>query len=204
MGTRNLTIVKIDGEYKIAQYGQWDGYPSGQGVICLNFLKKRMVPETFKKAVRNCKYAAEEYISALWKEYGADEKGFISLKDSERLARDYPEFSRDTGAKILELVQAHPDGLQLQNQLPFAADGLFCEWAWVIDFDAGTFEGYKGWSKKPLADSERFAFLKEYEDGDYHGVRLAASFPLDALPDEETFLAAFKEDEDEGEGWTFI
>lgn len=26
MGTRNLTVVYIDGKYKVAQYGQWDGY----------------------------------------------------------------------------------------------------------------------------------------------------------------------------------
>ena len=39
MGTRNLTAVFMDGEYKVAQYGQWDGYPSGQGVDILNILK---------------------------------------------------------------------------------------------------------------------------------------------------------------------
>jgi len=27
MGTRNLTCVMKDGQYKVAQYGQWDGYP---------------------------------------------------------------------------------------------------------------------------------------------------------------------------------
>lgn len=31
MGTRNLTAVYLDGQYKVAQYGQWDGYPEGQG-----------------------------------------------------------------------------------------------------------------------------------------------------------------------------
>lgn len=31
MGTRNLTAVYLDGEYKIAQYGQWDGYPKDKG-----------------------------------------------------------------------------------------------------------------------------------------------------------------------------
>lgn len=25
MGTRNLTAVYLDGQYKVAQYGQWDG-----------------------------------------------------------------------------------------------------------------------------------------------------------------------------------
>lgn len=40
MGTRNLTIV-IDkqGALKVAQYGQWDGYPSGQGAVVLEFAK---------------------------------------------------------------------------------------------------------------------------------------------------------------------
>ena len=32
MGTRNLTAVYLDGQYKVAQYGQWDGYPEGQGI----------------------------------------------------------------------------------------------------------------------------------------------------------------------------
>lgn len=31
MGTRNLTAVYLDGQYKVAQYGQWDGYPEGRG-----------------------------------------------------------------------------------------------------------------------------------------------------------------------------
>lgn len=33
MGTRNPTAVVLDGEYKLAQYGQWDGFPSGQGLV---------------------------------------------------------------------------------------------------------------------------------------------------------------------------
>ena len=37
MTTRSLTAVKINGEYKIAQYGYYDGYPSGQGVTILKF-----------------------------------------------------------------------------------------------------------------------------------------------------------------------
>jgi len=32
MGTRHLICAKINNEYKLSQYGQWDGYPSGQGV----------------------------------------------------------------------------------------------------------------------------------------------------------------------------
>ena len=39
MGTRHLICVVKDNEYKLAQYGQWDGYPEGQGVNILRFLR---------------------------------------------------------------------------------------------------------------------------------------------------------------------
>ena len=40
MGTRHLIAVMADGKYQVAQYGQWDGYPSGQGVSVLTFCGK--------------------------------------------------------------------------------------------------------------------------------------------------------------------
>lgn len=50
MGTRNLTAVYLDGQYKVAQYGQWDGYPEGQGITVLTFLRDKMDLELFKEA----------------------------------------------------------------------------------------------------------------------------------------------------------
>jgi len=38
MGTRNLTCVIKGGDFKVAQYGQWDGYPSGSGKDILEWL----------------------------------------------------------------------------------------------------------------------------------------------------------------------
>jgi len=40
MGTRHLICVVKGKEYIVAQYGQWDGYPTGQGIGVLNFFKK--------------------------------------------------------------------------------------------------------------------------------------------------------------------
>lgn len=38
MGTRHLICVFFQGKWVVAQYGQWDGYPEGQGVKIYRFL----------------------------------------------------------------------------------------------------------------------------------------------------------------------
>lgn len=51
MGTRNLImVINQEGEKKVAQYGQWDGYPSGVGVGVLNFIRNK---ELFDKLKAN-------------------------------------------------------------------------------------------------------------------------------------------------------
>ena len=58
MGTRHLIIVKNEGEVKVAQYGQWDGYPDGVGTDIVNFLHNIRDPdlmEVFKRRVNLCK-----------------------------------------------------------------------------------------------------------------------------------------------------
>lgn len=39
MGTRNITRVRSNGEVKINQYCQWDGYPTGRGLDVLKFCR---------------------------------------------------------------------------------------------------------------------------------------------------------------------
>jgi len=198
MGTRNLTAVYIDGEYKVAQYGQWDGYPDGQGMTALTFLRDKMNLELFKDALRKSSYITQQEYNKLWEQLGVNPKdGWVTMEDADAMKKAHPQFSRDTGAEILELVQSHPEGMKLQDQISFAADGLFCEWAWVVDLDAGTFEGYKGFNQTPLTEEDRFYFLREHEDSDYHGVRLVAKWSLDSLPTNDEFLAAFDEGEEE-------
>lgn len=193
MGTRNLTAVFIDGEYKIAQYGQWDGYPEGQGITCLEFLRDKMDETKFKSALRECTFITDAELSDLWAKYTDSTDGWVTYEDAQRFGNDYPEFSRDTGANVLELVQ--DKGVRkLHNQIDFAADGLFCEWAWVVDFDKRTFEAYEGFQKTPTTEADRFYFLKDKEK-EYSPVKICASFCLDDLPSNDDFLAAFMAEE---------
>jgi len=194
MGTRHLIAVQLDGEYKIAQYGQWDGYPEGQGMTTLHFLRS-MDEDKFKSALRNSSFISDDELMALWKQYGADDDGMVSLSDADRMKKDHPEYSRDTSADILQMVQEHPEGMKLHNQIGFAANGLFCEWAWVIDLDKRTFEGYRGFGSEPLTEQDRFYFLRDLEQNGYGGVKLAAEWSLDRLPTDEDFLSAFKSED---------
>ena len=193
MGTRHLTAVYCDGEYKIAQYGQWDGYPSGAGTDVLMFAQRISDPynrNEFREKVRKCRWITDEEI--------AERNNRIREEDIQDWRKVWPELSRDTGAGILDMV-FEGDGLALVNNIDFAADSLFCEWAWVIDLDKGTFEGYEGFNKEPLAEGERFSFLKDKEDGKYHGVTFVKAYDLNDLPDRKTFLEDF-EDEDSEDG----
>lgn len=192
MGTRNLTAVFIDGKYRVAQYGQWDGYPEGQGMIALHFIRDKMEEEKFKSAVRNSSFIGQKDLLSIYDKYGVDEDGFIKLDDAARMYDEYPELSRDIGAKILEIIQNNPDGLKLKNNIEFAADSLYCKWAWVIDFDRRTFEAYEGFNQDiPLKEDDRFSFLNGNCRNGYFPVRKVAQWKLDNLPDDKEFLSEF-------------
>ena len=59
MGTRHLICAISDDEYRIAQYGQWDGYPEGQGAAILEFLKSPMV-EQLRKNLERCSWITND------------------------------------------------------------------------------------------------------------------------------------------------
>lgn len=67
MGTRNLTIVHKNGEYKVAQYGQWDGYPEGLGVDLLSFLKNVNI-DSFRNAIDNVSFYTKEELEDIDKQ----------------------------------------------------------------------------------------------------------------------------------------
>lgn len=172
MGTRNLTAVMVDGEYKIAQYGQWDGYPSGQGRTVLNFLKRTNL-ERFKDRVRECRFLTPEECSKIDAIPNWHEK--------------FKHISRDMGAKILGKVN---HGVRrIINNINFANDSLFCEWCYVVDLDKETFEVFKGFNKFPIHDG-RFISKGKSE---YHPVKLLKSYSLDSLPTLKQFYKDCKE-----------
>lgn len=203
MGTRHLICVQHEGKYKVAQYGQWDGYPSGQGLRVLTFLREEFDPEKFLARLADTFEPTEEQIDAWYLELGHDRKtsnGFVDFGIAKQFSARHLTISRDAGGKILELIQDSIGPVPLWVGPQFAADSLFCEWAYVVDLDKNTFEAFEGFNKEPLAEGERFYGVTcEGTNPEYHPVKFIASWPLDALPDDDAFLAKLEPKGDEEE-----
>lgn len=215
MGTRNMTFVWRNGKYDVAQYCQWDGYPEGQGCTTLRFVRDEMDREKFLAALDKCTDYDPEVVKERYQEL-ADQMsikfnpndGLISHDLSKAFGRKWPQLHRDMGAEVLKAIQ-DAGGLELQRyEIEFAADSLFCEWAYVIDFDKNTLEAYKGFNLEPLDPSERFASLplrevaKDWngcEETQYYPVKLVHSWPLDGLPTDEEFCETLRPTDDEDE-----
>lgn len=196
MGTRNLTCVVKNGEYKVAQYGQWDGYPDGQGITILNYLSK-WDRERFERNLETTSEITNEEYEKCWKELGiTSENGLISLEDSKLFEKEYPHLRRNMAAEILEYIENN-EGLKLSLYEEFANDGLMCEWCYVVDLDKNTFEVYEGFNKTVLSENERFYSekLMKYYDGcpQYYPVKFLISFDLDNLPSKSEFLTKINE-----------
>jgi hypothetical protein len=204
MGTRNLTAVMSDGKYVIAQYGQWDGYPSGQGATALDFcrkhLKKPAGRAAFKDRLARCRFGSEEEIRKFYDDEGIGE--FMNMNQAAAFKKKYPTIDRDLAAGVLEHVWNATEPVVLKDSIDFAGDSLFCEYAYVIDLDKGTFEAFKGFVKEPLAKGERFADSKPDRtpsaSGDtYYPVRNVGTWSLEDLPTKRELEEAFKSEDDE-------
>lgn len=203
MGTRHLTCVVKDGEYKVAQYGQWDGYYSGAGTGILSFLQDDLDHDKFLANLSQTFQPTDEQIKEWWLEFGHDiEKsdGFVDYTIAKQYGKKHPSLSHDTGSGILEIIQGANEPVPLKLNKNFAADSLFCEYAYVVDFDKRTFEVFEGFNQEPLAEGERFYSVAcDGCNKNYHPVRLKRTYYLDALPTEEEFLSELEPAEEDEE-----
>lgn len=200
MGTRHLTIVQKNGEYRVAQYGQWDGYPECTGINILDFCREHLTTieerNAFSEKVLQCKFVSDDIVDDLI-EGAKKRKDGYDENYHPYWTGIYPQFSRDTGYEILNLILNSKDGLLLQNTIDFIKDSLFCEWAWVIDLDKNTFEAFVGFNKKHLGKTQRFYPFDNEKGVEYKPCKFVVKWSLDKLPTNEEFYNAFKENKDE-------
>lgn len=205
MGTRNLTMVVSDNQTRIAQYGQWDGYPEGQGITILSFLRKVDIDD-LKEKLKNerLRFFTEEDI----KEYDDFSKsigisdGWMNPEQSKLINEKYPFTTRDHGGEIIEkvyneLCNTSTTPILLGDSTEFSYN-YSCEWAYVVDLDKEVLEVYEGYNSKPVEKEERF-----YKEGK-KPVKFICSFSIRNIPatdDDfiETIKVLTKTDEDDEE-----
>jgi len=120
MGTRNMTMVKLGGELKVSQYGQWDGYPTGQGATIAEFLESVDL-DKFKKQVSELKPITDEQRD--------------KVNNTNDWQSEFPYLSRDAGADILQMI--HSDEVKFVLLEDPEADN-WTEYDYVIDLDKET------------------------------------------------------------------
>ena len=140
MGTRNLTkVIDSNGVTKVAQYGQWDGYPSGQGI---NALYHATAHKQIEAGLARVRWAEQEELDKIYS--SLPEMNRLGTDDSKAFGLLYPNLTRDTCADILGVVAWSVGEVILVDETEFEKDTLFCEGVYTIDFQQRKFISWYG------------------------------------------------------------
>jgi len=176
MSTRGAIGVVVDGEKKVA-YNHFDSYPKGLGNDIVNELKlfKAQVKKTNKLSKTKTRYLSvlkniAKEVKFVKEELKPDmqdlktinnnlEKNlFVSTFQPIRveldITRDWCELLRPFQGKLIATLYSG----YMFDANSFMKDSLFCEWAYIMNFDTKNFEIYEACS-------------------------LVKSFPLNAIPE---------------------
>jgi len=187
MGTRNLTCVIKGGDFRIAQYGQWDGYPEAAGRDILEFLNTPGNIDKLRSRVDEVTFVSDEELDRRMQALGIGDS-IVCGSEQEKLYKEkFRWVDRDLGRKVLNALVATTGPVDLMDSRTFAQDSLFCEWAYVVDLDRNVLEVYKGFNHDASADAGVFARLQAKElkhntEDPYYAVVLAKSYSFDNLP----------------------
>jgi hypothetical protein len=168
MGTRNLTkVIDAEGITRVAQYGQWDGYPEYTGTRILDFIKEHKMLEKIEQSLVKARFLAEDELKEISKQY-TDEDGLMTMEQAEEYSLNYPSLTRDTGCDILKVLVYSGGSIPLYDDSEFENDDLFCEGVYTLNYQTREF------------------ITK------YNGITVSLSF--DGFDTTENYLNAFKKE----------
>lgn len=150
MGTRGLTKVIYKNQVIVAQYGQWDHYPEGQGVTLFNTLQDPANVENFIKKIPQIYYPSDSELEALAKPFeDGSMAGMMTFESGDKFAEKYPTLTRNTGGEIFRVIADWDySPIPIFRDVDFEQDELFCEGIYTINLDNETFHTnfsrYKG------------------------------------------------------------
>ena len=168
MGTRGITqVIDKNGQAVVAQYGQWDHYPSGQGINVLDFIRGYKNLGLLESSLSKAYFATDEELQAAIDSV-VHSDGWMNMDEADKFAAMFPSLTRDTGSDILKVLVYSTGRVPLRNDVEFIKDELFCEGVFTINFQTREFISQCG---------------------------TTVTFSLDSLPSNEEYLEAFQKAE---------
>lgn len=154
MGTRHhQKVITKAGELKISQYGQWDGYPDGQGIDILDYLRNADL---------------DKYQLELSKINEITPEQLEIVNQSKNWKEEYPYLSRDCGAEIHQMVEK--GNVKFVQFIEDDEANAWCNGFFTIDFEKNTFVT-EGFTDEPvsfqidnLPSNEKYLKCFEQED----------------------------------------
>lgn len=145
MGTRSCTIVKVNGEIKVAQYGQWDGGISRGGAIvwwfCKTYLTTSEGTTKVKEALSRCVFLDRDEIRAIYPKYGFTDANEATEEQWQSFKAGFPLLFRDPGPKVLISLMGVRGSIYLYND----ENDYPHQWGnYNVDLDEGTLEVIEG------------------------------------------------------------
>jgi hypothetical protein len=172
MGTRGFVGFVADDEEKIS-YNQFDSYPTGLGASVMLWAERVDLAAARKEA------EALRVVTDTEPPTKADIRRLRPYMDDS--TADPPDWYA-----LLRGTQGNPEAIlacgYIEDASEFPMDSLFAEWGYMVNFDTGQLEIYRGFQEKPHHGG-RFADREQARDG-FWPVKLIATFPLDK-PDYE-------------------
>ena len=142
MGTRNLTKVIKDENVVVAQYGQWDGYPSGQGLTGFFAVTKDDVMASLEANLSLVYYPSEDELTEMAKPFVVESKSgsmMMTYESGKGYGEKYPSLTRDTCTEILYVIANATEPVPLFLDIEFEDDELFCEGVYEVNLDNKTY-----------------------------------------------------------------
>jgi hypothetical protein len=123
MGTRHhQKVINKRGELKVSQYGQWDGYPDGQGFEILDYLKQGNL---------------DRYQEELDKLHLITDEESKIVDADPKWQENYPYMGRDCGSKIHQMIE---DGeVKFVQFIDDEEAKRWCQGFYTIDFQQNKF-----------------------------------------------------------------
>ena len=178
MGTRGLFGFRKNGVDK-ANYCQWDSYPKGLGHGFITLLKHIIGSENFDGLYDKiiCIDPANRPTTEQVKY--CNEMGWINLSVSEQSVSDWYCVTRELqDPEKWESPFRMGKEIYIKNSKDFIYDSLFCEYAYIYDFDTKQLEFYVGYQLTP---DEENRYGSEPNNGGYYPCKLACVITAEAL-----------------------